>query len=218
MNTNRSTEKITIVAVVLTVLAVVLFDSEVPHGFNHVATPCRTSILSGHAWFMELMDRPNERAFQESFRMKQVTFHRIYSDLQNIAGLRDSRYVSLYEQVAIFCFITGHNASSRLTQERFQHSGETIHRYVLTNFTHIDTSGQFSTEFFNSTLLPYLYQQQQRLSAQISAKTQNTIPISKIVLERSMAVIYQFMFLQKVSQHTETEKDSLAQMSWASSI
>ncbi|KNZ62322.1 uncharacterized protein VP01_12852g1, partial [Puccinia sorghi] len=38
-------------------------------------------------------------------------------------------------QLAIFHYITGHNNSNRLAQDRFQHSGQTISKYVFILFS-----------------------------------------------------------------------------------
>ena len=44
-------------------------------------------------------------------------------------GLVDSRYVSVEEQLAIFLYAVSKNASNRVLQDQFQHSGETISRH-----------------------------------------------------------------------------------------
>jgi hypothetical protein len=67
--------------------------------------------------------------FQEEFLMKKHTFLRLCHLLSG-AGLKDSIHMQVKEQVAIFIWITGHNESNRGAQRRFQHSAETISRYV----------------------------------------------------------------------------------------
>jgi predicted chitinase len=43
--------------------------------------------------------------------------------------LADTRRVSVEEQIAMFLAVVTRNESNRAIQERFQHSGETVHRY-----------------------------------------------------------------------------------------
>ncbi|KAI9911524.1 hypothetical protein PsorP6_009896 [Peronosclerospora sorghi] len=64
---------------------------------------------------------------RDSNRMKVEVFQNLCESLQNRHSLQATRGVDVDEQVAIFLFICGQNASSRLTQERFQHSGDTTH-------------------------------------------------------------------------------------------
>ena len=49
--------------------------------------------------------------------------------LQHTYGLRHTRHIRLEESVDICLMILGQGACNRLVQERFQHSGETIHRH-----------------------------------------------------------------------------------------
>lgn len=114
---------VVLVAVVICVLAVVITYEE-----RKVKQPLRTSILTGDTFVKELLYHPNETGFREMFRLKVSTFRRLCFDLANI-GLSATRDVSIAEQVAMFLFITAQNSSNRMAQGRFQHSGETIHRY-----------------------------------------------------------------------------------------
>jgi hypothetical protein len=88
-----------------------------------------TSILSGSDWVHELIDHENPRRFSRMFRTKKITFFRLCNDLREV-GLDDTRNITVHEQVAIFLYITAQNRSNREAQERFQYSGETIHRYI----------------------------------------------------------------------------------------
>jgi hypothetical protein len=53
--------------------------------------------------------------------------------------LRDTRGVTIEEQLGIFMFMISHNASNGRLQKTFQHSGETIHRHVKAVFNIIPT-------------------------------------------------------------------------------
>jgi len=84
------------------------------------------------------------KVFQEEFLMKKRTFLRLCRLLSEV-GLKDSLHLQVKEQVAIFIWITGHNESNRGAQRRFQHSAETISRYVWAiYFTYITV---ISTKF-----------------------------------------------------------------------
>lgn len=61
-----------------------------------------------------------------------VTYLYDCDDLREKNYLRDSRYVSVYEQVAMFLLTVGHNCRNFLVQDVFQHSGETVSRHFHT--------------------------------------------------------------------------------------
>ncbi|KAG8372299.1 hypothetical protein BUALT_Bualt12G0051800 [Buddleja alternifolia] len=88
-------------------------------------TPCRNSKMSGHAYVMELMNANPTRCY-DMFRMKPDVFITFSNTLIDKCGLKHSRYLSAYEQVAIFLHIIAHGIMSRVAAEKFQHSGETI--------------------------------------------------------------------------------------------
>jgi len=87
----------------------------------------RTSKLSGHEWVVELK-RGNENRFFEQLRMRKHVFRQLVNDLTHKYNLKPTRNVSLDEGVAIFLYTVGYGATYRNVEERFQHSGETIHR------------------------------------------------------------------------------------------
>ncbi|XP_026384805.1 protein ALP1-like [Papaver somniferum] len=61
--------------------------------------------------------------------MEKFVFLRLTHILRERKLLRDGRWVTIEEQLAIFLLTIGHNEDNRMLQERFQHSGETISRY-----------------------------------------------------------------------------------------
>ena len=89
--------------------------------------PMRTSDLTGSKWVDEVLYGHPKRCF-EQFRMEPRVFCELCIALQQL-GLKESHNVSIHEKVAIFLNIVGHGETSRMMQERFQHSGETIHRH-----------------------------------------------------------------------------------------
>ncbi|XP_059635413.1 uncharacterized protein LOC132277592 [Cornus florida] len=88
---------------------------------------CRDSILQGETYVMEILNGHRERCY-ENFRMYPEVFRTLCSTLKGI-GLKDSKFLTIYEQVAIFLLTLSHNQRNRVVAERFQHSTETISRH-----------------------------------------------------------------------------------------
>jgi len=94
-----------------------------------VNKPCDTSALTGKAYVQELISpttHPNR--IQDALRMPRITFLKLCTWLQQNNLLRNSKYLELEEQVAMFLWIVGIGACNRDIQERFQHSGDTVSR------------------------------------------------------------------------------------------
>ena len=103
----------------------------------------------------------------ELFRMEKHVFLRLCAVLREKRFLEDSRYVCVEEQVAIFLVTIGQNHKNRILQDRFQHSGETIHHHfhaVLVAMIHLSMDiikppsySQTPKEILhNSRFYPYL--------------------------------------------------------------
>jgi hypothetical protein len=88
--------------------------------------PPRTSILSGTGWLLETLNTPGECHLQ--LRMCTQMFYDLHDLLVARYGLKPSLHMSTLEMLAIFLFVLSGNESNRKTQNRFKHSGETIHR------------------------------------------------------------------------------------------
>ena len=89
----------------------------------------RTSILTGRAYVRELLDvKTSKTRFYEVFRMPRGVFLALCSWLETGGHLRSTAKIDIEEQVAMFVWTVGHNASNRDVQERFQHSGEPVSR------------------------------------------------------------------------------------------
>lgn len=103
--------------------------------------PKRTSIRSEAQHIHELLTG-NEIDAYETLRMPIDVFHDLCVWLRSSELLFDTEGVAVCiqivslircqveEAVAIFVYIVGQGASSRNTQHEFQHSGETITRFV----------------------------------------------------------------------------------------
>ena len=87
-------------------------------------TPVRTSILTGQLWLTELYASPVR--MYEQLGMAKHVFCKLCSELRMLHGLSDGKFVSAEEKLAIFLYFARTGASSRMLQERFQRSGETI--------------------------------------------------------------------------------------------
>jgi hypothetical protein len=93
-------------------------------------TPLHTSRLTGDQWVQELIDGHEERFYNE-MGMRDIVFQQLLELLEREGGLRDTRYVTAREQLAIFLHYARRGLSNRALQERFQRSADTISKYDL---------------------------------------------------------------------------------------
>jgi hypothetical protein len=89
--------------------------------------PMYTSILTGALWFSELWDGHPTR-FRNQFGMSQDCFARLSVELQLFHRLAPSKHLGVDEQLGIFLYFMRTGSSSRILQERFQRSADTISR------------------------------------------------------------------------------------------
>lgn len=87
-----------------------------------------TSILTGHMWYIELING-NDNMFFEQLRMRKHVFQQLVWELTNNYGLTPTKNIGVEESVALFLYMIGHGATYRNVQGRFQHSGQTIHNH-----------------------------------------------------------------------------------------
>lgn len=107
-------------------LSIVLASASVMQGLiRRKPIPKHTSILTGEAWLNELLLGHPGR-FKESMGMEKPVFKALLLYLKVKSRLRDSKYVSAAEQLAIFCHLVITGSTNRLLQERFQRSADTI--------------------------------------------------------------------------------------------
>ncbi|XP_003572253.1 protein ALP1-like [Brachypodium distachyon] len=85
----------------------------------------RKSILSGFGWLQETIDTPGET--YAMLRMNVRVFFSLHDMLVSRYDLQATFAISSYESLAIFLWILGGCESNRRTQNRFKHSGDTIH-------------------------------------------------------------------------------------------
>jgi len=97
--------------------------------FDH--QPSHTSRLTGNDYLEELLqEETNPRRFQEIMRMSKPVFLKLCEWLAANGGLYDGPEVTVKEQVAMFLWTVTRGASNSDVKERFQHSGQTVSRYV----------------------------------------------------------------------------------------
>lgn len=98
-------------------------------GARYEVKECRTSSLTGKQYIAELLaPSTNSRRVLEVLRMSREIFLELCQWLEDRGLLTSTRFVNVDEQVAMFVWTIGHNASNRDVQERFQHSGDTVSR------------------------------------------------------------------------------------------
>ena len=61
--------------------------------------------------------------------MKPYVFVQLCNVLQHIYGLQHTKHIRLEKSINLCLMIHGQGACYKMVQERFQHSGETIHRH-----------------------------------------------------------------------------------------
>jgi hypothetical protein len=101
------------------------------HGINHCcAEPCRTAPYTGSALVKELLESHQWRRCQEVLRMPWHTFKSLVEFFKEHTALADGKHVNLEEKTMIFLSMVGQPMGNRGAQERYQHSGDTISKYV----------------------------------------------------------------------------------------
>ncbi|XP_059671120.1 uncharacterized protein LOC132316664 [Cornus florida] len=92
---------------------------------------CRDSMLQGEDYIFEVLNGHEDKCY-ENFRMYPNTFRALCRELK-LLGLKDSTFLTVEEQVAIFLLTVSHNERNRVVAERFQHSTSTIlyHFYTV---------------------------------------------------------------------------------------
>jgi hypothetical protein len=94
---------------------------------QNTKTPFSTGLPSS-TYLRELLDCGNDKRIYSILRIKKKTFESLCLWLRRNTALQSSRNVLVEEQVAMFLWTINFDASSTTVAERFQHSGETIHR------------------------------------------------------------------------------------------
>jgi hypothetical protein len=112
------------------IIAVLLVATALLQHIEHISQRAayHDSILTGEKWLAELLQSPNRHRFYEQLGLHKETFLELVRELENLYLIKQSRFMSTEEQVAIFLYSVVTNLSNRKVSERFQRSGETISR------------------------------------------------------------------------------------------
>ena len=101
-------------------------------------TPCHTSKLSSAEYTCELLEGHQRRSYR-NLRMEARIFKALVDYLSSRGLLQSTRGVTVEEQLAMFMYMLARNASFTALCDRFQHSGETIHRHIAAAFDAISS-------------------------------------------------------------------------------
>jgi hypothetical protein len=91
-------------------------------------TPRNTSMLTGAQKTVELLEGHPVR-FYEQLRLEKHTFFLLRDALCERNLLKDTKRMTVDEQLVMFLHTIGHNVRNRVIQDRYQHSGEPISRH-----------------------------------------------------------------------------------------
>ncbi|WVZ70489.1 hypothetical protein U9M48_019151 [Paspalum notatum var. saurae] len=83
--------------------------------------------------------KAHESWCKSEFRMEPTIFKARANFLRRESLLRDTRGVTVEEQLGMFMYMISHNASNQMLQKTFQRSGETIHRKTYEVFDIVPT-------------------------------------------------------------------------------
>ena len=91
-------------------------------------TTRNTSILTGAQKTKELLEGHPVR-FYEQIRLEKHIFYLLRDALCERGLLKDTKRMTVDEQLLMFLHTIGHNVRNRVIQDRYQHSGEPIGRH-----------------------------------------------------------------------------------------
>ncbi|XP_075663235.1 uncharacterized protein LOC142632782 [Castanea sativa] len=100
--------------------------------------PMHTNIQMGYEWVQYILNG-NEQKCRNIFRMSSHVFRQLCNTLRTQYGYNGTKRVCVEESVAMTLVVLGHASGNRVVQDRFQHSGETVHRHVATIVTLLAT-------------------------------------------------------------------------------
>ncbi|CAI9282448.1 unnamed protein product [Lactuca saligna] len=87
------------------------------------------SKMTRHEYTMELLHR-NRLQCVEVLRMSRDSFVRLCAHFRANYSLKDNKHVSVEEKIAMFLMMIGHNQCYVIIKQRFQHSKQTIHKFL----------------------------------------------------------------------------------------
>ncbi|XP_075670492.1 uncharacterized protein LOC142640315 [Castanea sativa] len=100
--------------------------------------PMHTNIQTRYEWVQYILNG-NEQKYHNIFRMSSHVFRQLCNTLRTQYEYNGTKRVCLEESVAMTLVVLGHASSNKVVQDRFQHSGETVHQHVATVVTLLAT-------------------------------------------------------------------------------
>lgn len=94
--------------------------------YNRV--PTSTSSLTGSLFVQELLNGSSITCY-ELMRMEKNNFVSLCHIFREKGWLVNSRHVNVEEKMTMFLMTISHNLRNRLIKNRFQHSGQTVHKF-----------------------------------------------------------------------------------------
>ncbi|KAK2653621.1 hypothetical protein Ddye_013477 [Dipteronia dyeriana] len=90
--------------------------------------PASTSPLPGSLFIRELLNGSSNTCY-ELMRMQKNSFIYLCQIFREKNWLANSKHVNVEEKIAMFLITMSHNLRNRLIKNRFQHSGQTVHKF-----------------------------------------------------------------------------------------
>ena len=115
-------------------------------------TPMNTSILTGVAWLKELLAGHPIHLY-DAISMPKHVFQKLVWELTVYGGLKNSKHVCTEEQVAIFLHMCKSGKTICEVWKRFQHSPDTISKYVFYFVISCGCLINFTSEYFTISLI-----------------------------------------------------------------
>ena len=97
-----------------------LCELEDYHNAYLTKQPCRNSVLTRHDYVLEILNGNNSRCY-EQLRMTKHVFLSLHNVLKEKELLKNSRYITVEEQVAMLLYVISHNERHHVVGERYQH-------------------------------------------------------------------------------------------------
>ncbi|KAL8491812.1 hypothetical protein ACS0TY_023425 [Phlomoides rotata] len=85
--------------------------------------------MPGQIWSLHDLIDANDDDCKDALRMDRAAFGGLCDLLQTIGGLRNSKYVSVQEKVAMFFSILAHHTKNRSVKYQFKRSGHSVSKY-----------------------------------------------------------------------------------------
>ncbi|KAL8487192.1 hypothetical protein ACS0TY_023746 [Phlomoides rotata] len=90
---------------------------------------CLLDRIPGQIRNMNELVGMSDEACKDMLRMDRTAFSRLCILLQDLGGLRNSKYVNVQEKVAIFLSILTHHTKNRSIKFQFKRSGQTVSKH-----------------------------------------------------------------------------------------